>query len=127
MAYVLSNHNYTGNLFVGTATTAANPYSVSGANGYTNTTWTATATNPMTVTQQATIQLNGENADIVINGKSLSDTLAALESRLAMLKPDVALEAEWEDLKRLGDEYRKLELEIKEKMKTWDTLKNTSL
>jgi predicted RNase H-like nuclease (RuvC/YqgF family) len=126
LAYILNNHKHTGNLFVGTATTAANPYSVSGANGYTNTTWT-TAANPMTVTQQATIQLNGEKADIVINGKSLKDTLEALESRLAMLKPDVSLETEWAELKRLGDEYRKLELEIKEKMKTWDTLKNTSL
>ena len=81
----------------------------------------------MTVTQQATIQLNGEKADIVLNGVSLKDTLAALESRLAILKPSVAIEAEWEELKRLGDEYRKLEQEIKEKMKTWDTLKNTTL
>ena len=126
MSYILNNHTHTGNLFVGTATTAANPYSVTGSNGYTNTTWT-TAANPMTVTQQATIQLNGEKADIVLNGVSLKDTLAALESRLAILKPSVAIEAEWEELKRLGDEYRKLEQEIKEKMKTWDTLKNTTL
>jgi predicted RNase H-like nuclease (RuvC/YqgF family) len=125
LAYILNNHKHTGNLFAG-ATTVANPFSVSGSNGYSNTTWT-TAANPMTVTQQATITLNGEQADIVMNGKSLKDTLEALESRLAMLKPDVSLETEWAELKRLGDEYRKLELEIKEKMKTWDTLKNTSL
>lgn len=123
MAFTITNpYSSAGNLFVGTATTASNPYSVTGSNGYTNTTWT-TAANPMTVTQQATISLNGEKADIVMNGVSLKNTLAAIESRLAILKPDIALEAEWAELKRLGDEYRALEQEIKDKMSTWDILK----
>ena len=79
----------------------------------------------MTVEQQGTIKLQGEKADIFMNGVSLKDTLASIESRLAILKPDVALEAEWEELKRLGDEYRKLEKEINEKVRTWDILKKT--
>jgi hypothetical protein len=119
LAYTL-NTATAGNLFVGTATTT--PYSISGSNGYTNTAW-ATSVAPMTVTQDATITLNGDRADIVINGKSLGDTLSAIESRLAMLKPDIALETEWAELKRLGDEYRALEQEIKEKMKSWNILK----
>jgi hypothetical protein len=69
------------------------------------------------------IKLVGKNADIDINGISLKDTLAKIEERLAMLKPDVAMEAEWQELKDLGDAYRKLEAEITEKMKAWDILK----
>ena len=120
MAYTLNTPSHTGNLFIGTA--SVNPYSVSGSNGYT---WTSASTviNPVTITQQATIDLKGEEADIIINGVSLSSTLKAIESRLAMLKPAEHLEAEWEELKRLGDEYRALEEEIRAKMKTWETLK----
>lgn len=77
----------------------------------------------MTVTQNATIELNGDRADLVINGVSLKDTLTAIESRLAILKPAAELEAEWAELKRLGDEYREMEKEIREKMKSWDILK----
>lgn len=122
MAYTLNTHTTgtVGNLFIGT--TATNPYSVSGSNGYTNTAW-STSVAPMTVTQNATIELNGDRADLVINGVSLKDTLTAIESRLAILKPAVELEAEWAELKRLGDEYRKMEKEIQEKMKSWDILK----
>lgn len=107
-----------------TANLTLNPnYAVSGSNGYT---WTNTATSvtaPVTISQQAKIELKGDDADIVINGESLKDTLIAIESRLAMLKPATELEAEWAELKRLGDEYRKLEKEIQEKTKAWDILK----
>ena len=65
----------------------------------------------------------GKNADIDINGISLKDTLAKIEERLAILTPNAKLEAEWQELKDLGDAYRKLESEITEKMKTWDILK----
>lgn len=72
------------------------------------------------------IQLTAE-ADLVIGGQSIKKTLEAIESRLAILRPATELEAEWAELKRLGDEYRSLEKEIREKMKTWDTLKNKDL
>lgn len=70
---------------------------------------------------QSGITLEG-NSDLVIGGISIKQTLANIESRLALLRPSPELEAEWTELKRLGDEYRKLESDIKEKMKTWDTL-----
>jgi hypothetical protein len=69
------------------------------------------------------IKLVGKNADIDINGVSLKDTLVKIEERLAILKPNMALEKDWEELKELGDAYRKLEAEITEKMKAWDILK----
>jgi hypothetical protein len=123
LAYTLNTHA-AGNLFVSAATTT--PYSISGSNGYTNTAW-STSVAPMTVTQNATIELRGEKADIVINGVSLSDTLAAIESRLAILSPNTIIETEWAELKALGDAYRKLEAEIAEKMKAWNALKDTTL
>ena len=71
-----------------------------------------------------TITLNGEDADIDINGKSLMKTLEALEDRLNMMVPNPELEKEWDDLKKLGNRYRKLEAKCKEKAKMWNKLKS---
>jgi hypothetical protein len=84
---------------------------------------TGTGTNHVTLDQSGSIKLTGKNADIDINGVSLKNTLAKIEERLAILTPNAALEKDWEELKELGDAYRKLEAEITEKMKTWDILK----
>ena len=85
--------------------------------------WIGASTNPVTIDQSGSIKLIGKNADIDINGISLKDTLSKIEERLAILTPNAKLEAEWQELKDLGDAYRKLESEITEKMKTWDILK----
>ena len=69
------------------------------------------------------LNLDGDQADIVINGKSLTETLQALEERLNILVPNSELETEWADLKQLGDAYRKLEQDLKEKTKMWKALK----
>lgn len=69
------------------------------------------------------MKLVGEDADIDINGKSLNNTLRALEERLNMLVPNPELEKEWEQLKELGEQYRKLEAECKEKSTMWKALK----
>lgn len=70
------------------------------------------------------ITLNGDNADIEVNGKSLLSTLAALEERLNILVPNPAMEKEWDQLKRLGDKYRKLEKKLKEQSDMWNKLKS---
>mgnify|MGYP003345164539 CR=1 FL=1 len=64
-----------------------------------------------------------DDGDVKFGNTSLRETLQSIESRLAILRPDPALESEWEELKALGDAYRKLEQEIQEKMKTWEVLK----
>ena len=69
------------------------------------------------------INLDGADADIVINGHSLTDTLQALEERLNILVPNVQLEKEWAELKKLGDQYRKLEADLTEKAAMWAALK----
>ena len=71
----------------------------------------------------AKIRLDGPDADIEINGASLTDMIEKIEQRLAILKPDPRLEKDWDELRELGDRYRALEKEIIEKQKMWDTLK----
>lgn len=68
------------------------------------------------------MKLIGEDADIDINGKSLKDTLQALEHRLNILVPNPELEQEWSELQQLGDKYRKLEADLEEKARMWRAL-----
>ena len=92
--------------------------------GYTYTTGTG-ALNPWatnTTLKGGQLELEGKDADVIVNGKSLLDTLQALEERLNILVPNPELEKEWSELKQLGNEYRKLEKEITAKMKTWELL-----
>lgn len=70
------------------------------------------------------LMVNGKNADIEINGVSLMSTLRALEEKLNILRPNHELESEWDELRELGNQYRKLEAEFAEKTKMWDTLKS---
>ena len=104
--------------------------SISGANvGYSNTMWTTgtsglNGTSVADLNQSGKLSLQGTNADIDINGKSLMKTLEALEDRLNMMVPNPELEKDWDDLKKLGDRYRKLEAKCKEKAQMWNKLKS---
>ena len=69
------------------------------------------------------LQLKGEDADIVVNGKSMMQLLERIEDRLNLLEPNLELEKEWDDLRRLGERYRRLEKKCKEKAETWKKLK----
>jgi hypothetical protein len=92
--------------------------------------WTTTSGTSDTITldhlwnnsASSKIQLDGPDADIEINGESLRDMLRTIEQRLNILKPNPELESEWAELKTLGDAYRKLEADIKAKMKTWEAI-----
>jgi hypothetical protein len=85
-----------------------------------------TDTTMMSVSQQhnsGIVELRGEKADIRVNGESMMQTLRDIQDRLNMLRPNPELEAEWDQLRALGEQYRKLESEFKEKSKMWNTLK----
>jgi hypothetical protein len=69
------------------------------------------------------LKLEGNEADIEINGVSL---LEVLRDRLNVMIPNPELEKEWAQLKELGDQYRALEADIKEKTKIWTKLKEQS-
>jgi hypothetical protein len=96
--------------------------------GYTYTTGTGGgnpwATN--TTLKGGQLELEGKDADVIIDGKSLLGTLQALEERLNILVPNQELEKEWAELKKLGDAYRELEADLKEKAAMWQVLQKTS-
>ena len=110
-------HNYPNTMSSGGYTTAGTfgPFTIN--NGVTNTSpWYSQTTS-------STIQLDGDNADIKVNGWSLVDAIQKIEERLNILHPNEKLETEWEELFELGKKYRALEQQIKEKQATWDRLK----
>ena len=88
--------------------------------GSASVTW---AISPLTVTQKSTLALNGDDADIRINGISLTDVLKNIEQRLNILRPNTELEAEWSQLRELGDQYRALEAKLTEQGDMWAKLK----
>jgi len=77
-----------------------------------------------TVKPSGTISLKGENADIDINGKSMTAWMEKVEERLNILTPNPELEKEWDELRKLGEKYRKLEKKCKEKAEVWKKLKS---
>ena len=91
------------------------PYTVTGGAGISQP-WFSNSISPK-------IRLDGEGADIEVNGWSLIDAIQKIEERLNILHPNEKLEAEWEELRELGNRYRELEQHIKDKQATWDRLK----
>ena len=112
-----------------TVSSTGGPYTITGVAGIT-VPWTGTSTTSNTITMESSwnrpasskLRLDGPEADIEINGESLIDMLKTIEQRLNILKPNEALESEWEELKALGDAYRTLEAKIQAKMKTWEAI-----
>lgn len=94
--------------------------------------WTTTGTSGSWILDDTTLSdtrpsgkltLQGEDADIEINGRSLMQILDSIEQRLGLLKCREDLETEWTELKSLGDQYRAMVKNIEEKTKMWETLK----
>lgn len=91
------------------------PYTINASHGTSISPWVSSSSS-------GELQLSGENADVIINGKSLGRAIAKIEERLNLLVPNPELEKEWAELKQLGNKYRALEQQINDKMKTWKLL-----
>ena len=98
-----------------------------------NTVWTTnnTTTGTYRINDPAVVlgaggrmELKGDSADLTINGKSLKNWMEKVEERLNILTPNPELEKEWDELRRLGERYRKLEKKCKEKAEVWNKLKS---
>jgi hypothetical protein len=103
-------------------------YGAAIANGGTGYTYTTTGTSSPWIStganvQSSIIEIQGENADIKMNGKSMVTWMEKVEERLNILTPNPELEKEWDDLRRLGQRYRALEKKCKEKAQMWAALK----
>ena len=123
---------------VDTSNTSGSIYTMGGGSGlaHSNVIWT-TGTNgtngtnglyvddiTTAVNRSSKISVKGKDADIDINGKSLVRWMEAMEERMNWMQPNVELEKEWDDLKKLGDRYRKLEQKCREKSEVWKQLKS---
>jgi hypothetical protein len=117
----------------------ASPYTISTGMNFSNTIYTTAGTTtgitigatagsnvPWTTgTYQSApkLRLDGEGADVEVNGWSLVAAVKRIEDRLGLFQPNSELETEWTDLRELGEQYRALEQRIKDKQATWDRLK----
>jgi hypothetical protein len=120
------NHNNTviGGVYTNASTVTLSPTTFSNVGGpYTFSAGTNTTPWFTQNTTSSKINLDGEGADIVVNGSSLVDAINSIRDRLNCLQINPELEKEWEELGALGDQYRKLEKQILEKQATWDRLK----
>lgn len=108
------------------ASPASSVYTISGANGTSALDWgniSISNTYTSAINQSGLLELQGENADIVINGQSLMTMMQQIQERLNILTVNAELEADWDELRELGRQYRELEQHIKDKMATWQRLK----
>ena len=102
------------NTYPYTVSTTGGPYTINSGAGIAS---------PWSTSISPKLRLDGEGADIEVNGWSLIESIKKIEERLNILHPNEKLEAEWEELRELGEQYRKLEQHIKDKQATWDKLK----
>lgn len=101
---------------------AASLYSTTATLGYND--WvvnTSTIDNSAVKISTSGIKME-EGCDIKVGDRSLLKTLDAISERLAILETNSKFEAEFDELRDLGDQYRKLEADLKEKMVTWSAL-----
>ena len=89
---------------------------------WTNTSYSNHTVGAVNINSNGTIQIP-EGGDLKIGNVSLTDRLDRIESRLGILNPRPELEQEFEELRALGEQYRVLEKEIQDRLKTFETLK----
>ena len=72
---------------------------------------------------QTKIQLQGEDADIEINGESVVGMLREIRDRLNILQVSEEMEKEWDELRALREQYEAKLTECREKSLAWKALK----
>jgi hypothetical protein len=95
-----------------------------------NLTYTTTGTganNPwIAVNDHSTLSVQGDadfGGDVRVQGRSLAEFMQQVEQRLNILQPNPEMEAEWDQLRELGEQYRRLEQELEAKAEMWNRLK----
>jgi hypothetical protein len=85
-------------------------HTISIANGTGATTWASTsASNNAKITAKGQMHLEGEDADIVMNGVSLKEILNSITDRLSILQPKPELLAKYDNLREAYEHYKTLE------------------
>ena len=110
---VTATGNYS-NVTIGAGTTAST-ISITGAGGGsvlmangTGTTWANNNTSSK-ISAKGQLHLDGEDADIVMNGVSLKDILNGITDRLSILQPKPELLEKYANLREAYEHYKTLE------------------
>lgn len=111
-----------------TGTTYNGPYTVTGSNTAPYTLGTGTGITQPWFSNSLTpkIKLDGEGADIEVNGESLMGLMKEIRERLNLITINEKMEKEWDQLRELGNQYRALEAKLKEQGEMWAKLKATT-
>ena len=103
------------------------PYTVSSGINFPNAVYTTSTVNSPWVQSPPMagpkIKLDGADADIEINGVSLWATMQEISNRLNIMHTNPELETQWQELRALGEQYRKLEQHILDKQATFDRVR----
>jgi hypothetical protein len=109
---------------------AVPPATMTWPNTPTTMTWPNTAAptytfSDLSITQpaQTKITLTGDDADIEINGESVVGMLKEIRDRLNILQVSAEMEAEWDELRTLREQYEAKLAECREKSRAWAALK----
>ena len=107
MSSTMANYIYTsspplGNVTISTSNTGYNGSWITSGSATGSYTWT----NP---TPNNTLEVKGEDADVVINGKSMVKFMETMEQRLAILQPDLEKLEHFAALRKAYDHYKALE------------------
>jgi hypothetical protein len=111
-------------LIYSSGTSITSPSTITWNQNYTTATngsWGNTADTTVNIDSNGLTMKAG--TDIVIDGRSLSKSIDAIEERLGILNPNPELEDRWEQLKVLRKQYIELEKDLLEKEKLMKILK----
>jgi hypothetical protein len=76
-------------------------------------------------TKRSSLQVKGDTnieGNLVVQGTNITELLRSIQSQLGLLVPNPQIEEEFDRLRELGDQYRKLETLLKEQKQVWDIL-----
>jgi hypothetical protein len=74
------------------------------------------------ISASSKIKIDGPDADIEINGESVVGVLKDIRDRLAMIKVSEEMEAEWQELRDLREQYEAKLEECRQKSAAWQAL-----
>lgn len=114
MAYTIGNISLPQNTVSVTVPNGGYTLGPTGPTGSSGATWTtATGISPFhasaNITTNGRMELRGDDADLVINGQSLKQTMQTIQDRLAILVPDPQKLEQFEALKQAYEHYKTLE------------------
>ena len=100
----------TPSVVIGGASASSPNYASIAINAGTGTTWASTNINNGTATTATgKLKVEGKDADIFINGQSLSDWMSAVDKRLAILQPKPEMLEKYSALQEAYNHYKTLE------------------